>query len=98
MDLEERFENLPAPVPVRARKEAQWDELEAELVRLTPAEVIDEEIRYVSSVSCLFPSLPCFSLPCMWQTRAISLRPLRVGFVCMSNYLDTNAAKACMLA
>ena len=68
MDLEERFENLPAPVPVRARKEAQWDELEAELARLTPAEVIDEEIRYVSSVSCLFlpfpasPSLVCGKL------------------------------------
>eukprot|EP00729_Bicosta_minor_P016872 gene16872-33734_t len=56
MDLEERFENLPAPVPVRARKEAQWDELEAELARLTPAEVIDEEIRYVSSKS--FQAMP----------------------------------------
>jgi len=38
---------LPAPVPVHARKEAQLDELEAELARLTPAEVIDEEIRYL---------------------------------------------------
>ena len=66
MELDARFERLPAPVPVRASKQARyddpcWDQLEAELSLqvVSEAHAIENEIRGVAAVSTNHTHVRC---------------------------------------